>query len=69
MKNRLLKGLGFVSLLTVLTSCNLSIGNNSSSSNITSQFINTTLSTPILSLNYDNGVVTWDSIADAEYYN
>lgn len=69
MKNRLLKGLGFVSLLTVLTSCNLSIGNNSSSSNITSQFINTTLSTPILSLNYDNGVVTWDSIANAEYYN
>lgn len=73
MKNKIFRKIGIFTLLIVLSSCNLPFGEkestSSSNKNVTTPSEVTVLNTPKLSINYDNGVVSWDNIENAEYYN
>lgn len=70
MKNKVLKKIGLLTLLTTLSSCSLPFGEvSSSSSEVTIPNEIASLKTPELSLNYDNGVVSWSNVENAEYYN
>lgn len=73
MKNKLLKYISFL-LVFLLSSCNTtetSISNSGSTSNPStpSNPIVKVLDTPILNINNDNGLVSWESVKNATYYS